>query len=166
MADEQATRNNENGGTAAREQFTDREVTIHFGKGLASPFRLKDGREMLKISIPNTDPQDKSSWAYFLLPAKAVHENQYGKGLWAKLPLDGATIISKPVPVGKEGTKTIWGRDQIRITNEELKAVVESYRTKERPSVLDQLGKAREEGRESPARPPGRKQAKYVGRAL
>ncbi|MDY4692464.1 MAG: hypothetical protein SO401_02675 [Blautia sp.] len=24
-----------------------------------------------------------------MLPAKAVHENQYGKGLWTKIPADG-----------------------------------------------------------------------------
>ena len=60
--------------------------------------------------------------------------------------------------LGNSFTTKIWGRDQIRISNEELKAVVESYKTKERPSVLDQLGKAKEEGRKPAQRPPGRKQ--------
>ena len=62
------------------------EVTIKFGKGLAEPFQSKDGREFMRITIPNQDPADKTPWASFVLPAKAVHENQYGKGLWAKIP--------------------------------------------------------------------------------
>lgn len=60
---------------------THEEVTIKFGKGLAEPFQSKDGREFMRITIPNQDPTDKTPWASFVLPAKAVHENQYGKGL-------------------------------------------------------------------------------------
>jgi len=59
-------------------------------KGLAEPFQSKDGREFMRISIPNQDPTDKTPWASFVLPAKAVHENQYGEGLWAKIPADGS----------------------------------------------------------------------------
>ena len=29
------------------------EVTIKFGKGLAEPFQSKDGREFMRITIPN-----------------------------------------------------------------------------------------------------------------
>ena len=36
---------------------------------------------MLKIVIPNADRSDHTPWASFVLPAKAVHQNQYGKGL-------------------------------------------------------------------------------------
>lgn len=55
------------------------EITLHFGKGTVEPFTAKDGREMLKIVIPNADRSDHTPWASFVLPAKAVHENQYGK---------------------------------------------------------------------------------------
>ena len=148
----------------ARENI--REVSIHFARGLAKPVTLADGREMMRVSIPNIDSGDKSPWAYFLLPANIVHENQYGKGLWAKIRADGSTLVSKPIPERREGDRTIWGRDQVRISNEELKAVVESYKTKERPSVLDQLGKAKEEGRKPAQRPPGRKQPAKAEPAL
>ena len=137
-----------------------REVSIHFARGLAKPVTLADGREMMRVSIPNIDSGDKSPWAYFLLPANIVHENQYGKGLWAKIRADGSTLISKPIPERREGDRTIWGCDQVRISNEELKAVVESYKTKERPSVLDQLGKAKGDAGRSEGPPPGRKQKK------
>ena len=75
---------------------TQEEVTIKFGKGLAEPFQSKDGREFMKIRIPNQDPADKTPWVSFVLPAKAVHENQYGKGLWAKIPADGTIVVTKP----------------------------------------------------------------------
>ena len=39
------------------------EVTIKFGKGLAEPFQSKDGREFMRITIPNQDPADKTPWA-------------------------------------------------------------------------------------------------------
>ena len=63
------------------------EIAIKFGKGLAQPFTGKDGTQYMRIQIPNRDPQDKSPWQSFVVPAKAVHENHYGKGLWMKLPL-------------------------------------------------------------------------------
>ena len=34
------------------------EITLHFGKGTVEPFTAKDGREMLKIVIPNADRSD------------------------------------------------------------------------------------------------------------
>ena len=47
--------------------------------------------------------------ASFVLPAKAVHENQYGKGLWAKIPADGHTTLTKPYLAGQsEDGKNIW----------------------------------------------------------
>lgn len=66
---------------AAKEAAQREEVTIKFGKGLAEPFTSKEGKEFLRITVPNQDPADKTPWASFVLPAKAVHENQYGKGL-------------------------------------------------------------------------------------
>ena len=72
------------------------ELTIKFGKGLAEDFTGKDGKAYKRILIPNTDPADHSPWASFVLPAKAVHENQYGKGLWAKIPAEGHTTVTKP----------------------------------------------------------------------
>ena len=149
-----------------REKFSDKEITIHFGKGLARPLPPKLGRELVQILIPNEDAQDKSPWAYFLLPAKKVHENQFGKGLWAKIPANGTTVVSKPVQKGQDGDKTIWGRDQVRISNTDLKAIVESYRGKERPSVLDQLGKTKDESQKAAERPPGRKQPTKTEPAL
>ena len=110
---------------------TQEEVTIKFGKGLAEPFQSKDGREFLRISIPNQDPADKTPWASFVLPAKAVHENQYGKGLWAKIPADGSTVVTKPTLQGQDAAgKNIWQDVKTQVPNTELKAMVESYKTR------------------------------------
>lgn len=110
---------------------TQGDVTIKFGKGLAEPFQSKDGREFLRISIPNQDPADKTPWARFVLPAKAVHENQYGKGLWAKIPADGTTVVTKPTIQGQDDKgKNIWQDVKTQVPNTELKAMVEAYKTR------------------------------------
>ena len=107
------------------------EVTIKFGKGLAEPFQSKDGREFMRIMIPNQDQSDKTPWASFVLPAKAVHENQYGKGLWAKIPAEGTTVVSKPVLAGQdEAGKNIWEDQKTKVPNKELKGMVEAYKAK------------------------------------
>jgi len=67
------------------------EIAIKFGKGLAQAFTDKDGTQYMRIQIPNKDSQDKLPWQYFVVPAKSVHENRYGKGLWIKVPLHGST---------------------------------------------------------------------------
>ena len=125
------------------------EVTIKFGKGLAEPFQSKDGREFMRITIPNQDPADKTPWASFVLPAKAVHENQYGKGLWAKIPADGTTVVTKPVLKRQdENGKNIWEDQKTKVPNRELKAMVEAYKTRT-PQARDQkTAEPRESARE------------------
>lgn len=110
---------------------TQEEVTIKFGKGLAEPFQSKDGREFMRITIPNQDPADKTPWASFVLPAKAVHENQYGKGLWAKITADGTTVVTKPTLHGQDDKgKNIWQDVKTQVPNRDLKAMVEAYKTR------------------------------------
>ena len=110
---------------------TQEEVTIKFGKGLAEPFQSKDGREFMRITIPNQDPADKTPWASFVLPSKAVHENQYGKGLWTKISADGSTVVTKPTLQGQDDKgKNIWKDVKTQVPNTELKAMVESYKTR------------------------------------
>lgn len=105
------------------------QITLHFGKGTVEPFTAKDGREMLKIVIPNADRSDHTPWASFVLPAKAVHENQYGKGLLAKIPADGHTTITKPYLAGQsEDGKNIWKDEKTTVSNRELKSMVEFYK--------------------------------------
>ena len=66
-----------------------------------------------------------------MLPAKAVHENQYGKGLWAKIPADGTTVVTKPMLQGQDDSgKNIWQDVKTQVPNTELKAMVESYKTR------------------------------------
>ena len=67
--------------------------------------------------------------ASFVLPAKAVHENQYGKGLWAKIPADGHTTLTKPYLAGQsEDGKNIWKDEKKTVSNRELKSMVEFYK--------------------------------------
>ena len=122
------------------------EITIKFGKGLAEPFTAKDGREFTRIMIPNQDSADKTPWASFVLPAKAVHENQYGKGLWAKIPAEGTTVVSKPVLKGQdEQGKNIWEDQKTKVPNRELKGMVEAYKTR---TPQEKAAEPRESARE------------------
>lgn len=125
------------------------EVTIKFGKGLAEPFTAKDGREFTRIMIPNQDQSDKTPWASFVLPSKAVHENQYGKGLWAKIPAEGTTVVTKPVLKGQdEQGKNTWEDQKTKVLNKELKGMVEAYKAKA-PQARDQkAAEPRESARE------------------
>ena len=106
------------------------ELTIKFAKGLSEQFTSKDGKELMRIKIPNLDPNDHSPWMSFVLPAKAVHENQYGKGLWAKIPADGSTTVSQSVKTEENG-ETTWERVDTVLSNKQLKGLVENYKTKD-----------------------------------
>lgn len=118
--------------TGSRQEYQKRdEISLKFGAGLAEPFTAKDGRELVKILIPNKEPGDKSPWASFVLPAKAVHENKFGKGLWAKIPADGTTTVTKPELTGQdENGKNIWTDVKREVPNKELKGMVEAYKTR------------------------------------
>lgn len=107
------------------------ELTIKFAKGLAETFTSKSGKELVRIKIPNIDPDDHSPWMSFVLPAKAVHENQYGKGLWAKLPADGTMTVSQSVRRETEEGSHIWDRIDTVLTNQQLKGLVENYKNRD-----------------------------------
>ena len=128
------------------------EITLHFGKGTAEPFTTKDGKEMVRITIPNQDRNDHTPWASFVLPAKAVHENQYGKGLWAKIPADGTTTVTKPYLAGQQDGKNIWENEKRAVPNRELKSMVEFYKSQSRDSVLGQLGEKKASDRKPPVK--------------
>ena len=128
-AEEQMAKEAQEGKTAVSGQRE--EVSIKFGKGLAEPFTSKDGREFTRIRIPNQDPKDKTPWASFVLPSKSVHENQYGKGLWAKIPADGTTVVTKPTLKGQDDKgRNIWDNVKTNVPNRELKSMVEAYKTR------------------------------------
>ena len=112
------------------------KIAIKFGKGLAQPFTGKDGTPYMRIKIPNADAKDKSPWQYFVVPAKAVHENQFGKGLWIKLPLHGSTTVSRDVRTGyDENGKGIYENQRRSVPNTELKAMVEFYKAQDRDGM-------------------------------
>ena len=117
------------------------EIAIKFGKGLAQAFTGKDGTQYMRIQIPNKDSQDKLPWQYFVVPAKSVHENRYGKGLWIKVPLHGSTTVSRDVRIGyDESGKGIYEKQRRSVTNIELKTMVEFYKSQERSHAIDAPG--------------------------
>ena len=146
-AEEQMAKEAQEGKTAVSGQRE--EVSIKFGKGLAEPFTSKDGREFTRIRIPNQDPKDKTPWASFVLPSKSVHENQYGKGLWAKIPADGTTVITKPTLKGQDDKgRNIWDNVKTNVPNRELKSMVEAYKTRTPQAREPKTAAPRESARE------------------
>lgn len=132
---------------AAGETFDGRtvqEITIKFGKGLmGEPFTSKKGKELVEILIPNADPLDYRPWESFVISPKMVHENKYGKGLWMKLPENGTTRLGRSINTGKdENGKNIWKTEYRTISNSELKALLETYKT--RDSMRGKLSEKKE----------------------
>ena len=146
-AEEQMAKEAQEGKTAVSGQRE--EVSIKFGKGLAEPFTSKDGWEFTRIRIPNQDPKDKTPWASFVLPSKSVHENQYGKGLWAKIPAEGTTIVTKPTLKGQDDKgRNIWDNVKTNVPNRDLKSMVEAYKTRTPQAREPKTAAPRESARE------------------
>ena len=117
------------------------EVTIKFGKGLiGDPFTSKNGKELVEVKIPNADKSDTRPWESFVISPRMIHDNQFGKGVWMKLPEDGTTRLSRMAKAGMdEAGKPVWNRETRTVSNSELKALMESYKEKARGSVLSDL---------------------------
>jgi hypothetical protein len=121
-------------------------ITIKCGKGFVSePFTAKDGKEYRQIKIPNRDENDKSPWASFVVKSNQIHENQYGKGMWLKLPENGNTTIRKDVKVGEKDGKGVYEKTETKISNKELKSMVEAYKTRSNEQDKEQT-KSQEKG--------------------
>ena len=126
------------------------EIAIKFGKGFAQGFTGKDGTQYMRIQIPNKDSDDKSPWQYFVVPAKCVHENHYGKGLWIKLPLHGNTTVSTNIRVGyDENGKGIYENQRRSVTNVELKSMVEYYKSQGKDQTIDTPGNIKQDAAHS-----------------
>ena len=103
-------------------------LTIKFSRKLARPFTSKSGKDMVAIKIPNADPEDKNAWEEFVLPVKMVHSDHYGsKTLWAKLPADGMTTLTRSIRSEETGN---WEKKERIVGNKILKSMVEAYKLK------------------------------------
>ena len=104
-------------------------IEIKFSRKLAKPFTTKGGKDMVSISIPNQDPNDKRAWEEFVLPVKMVHSDHYGsKSLWAKIPADGSTVLTRSIkPADDNGS---WTKEERTVDNKTLKSMVEAYKLK------------------------------------
>ena len=108
------------------------EITVKFGKGLlGTPFTAKTGRECFGISVPNMDPADKNPWGKIVVPTNHVHENQFGEGMWMKLPADGQTKMYRSVITGDtpDGKHTYANTTEM-VPNRQIKAMMDNYRTR------------------------------------
>ncbi len=123
------------------------EITLKFGKGcLGDEFQGKDGNAYREVLVPNVDPADKRPWQTFVVRANHVHENQYGKGMWCKLPAEGHTTLRRSMRAGEdEAGKPLWETVKTQVSNKELKAMVENYKTRDRSSVKEKIAEKKDE---------------------
>lgn len=115
------------------------EITLKFGKGcVGEAFDGKDGNSYKQILIPNKDADDHSPWATFVVRANAVHEDKFGKGMWIKLPAEGSTTVRKSKEIGQdENGKRLFETDKFKVTNAELKGMVEFYKANDKADRLE-----------------------------
>ena len=110
-------------------------LTIKFSRKLARPFTSKSGKDMVAIKIPNADPEDKNAWEEFVLPVKMVHSDHYGsKTLWAKLPTDGSTTLTRSIKPSSE--EDGWTKEERTVDNKTLKSMVEAYKQKNKTPAV------------------------------
>ena len=142
---EEAKAAQEQPGGDAKENRKMDEITLKFGKGcVGDEFTGKDGNQYKEILVPNQDKNDHRPWQTFVVKANHVHENQYGKGMWCKLPANGSTTLHRNVKVGQdEQGKPVWDVEKTKVPNKELKKMVESY--KERSSMKEKLAEKKAE---------------------
>ena len=58
-------------------------------------------------------------------------KRKWCKGLWAKIPAEGTTTVTKPTLQGQdEAGKNIWQDVKTEVPNRDLKAFVEAYKTR------------------------------------
>lgn len=121
------------------------EITLKFGKGcVGEEFQGKDGNSYREILVPNTDKDDHRPWQTFVVKSNHVHDNQFGKGMWCKLPANGSTTLRRSVKVGQDDQgKPIWGTEKTKVPNKVLKNMVEAY--KERSSMKEKLAEKKAE---------------------
>ena len=129
------------GGNEKKENQKIEEITLKFGKGcVGETFHGKDGKEYTSILIPNSDPDDHRPWATFVAKSNAVHEDKFGKGMWIKLPAEGHTTIQRNECVGEDAEgKKVWEKKKTKVSNRDLKGMVEFYKTRPRDSIRQKL---------------------------
>ena len=115
--------------TQETEQKAVETIKITFSRKLAKPFTSKGGKEMVAISIPNQEAVDKRPWEEFVLPIQMIHSDHYGsKTLWAKIPEDGSTTLTRSIKPAEDGGS--WTREERTVDNKTLKSMVEAYKLK------------------------------------
>jgi len=125
---------------ASKDEKEFKEVTIKFSPKLATKFEGKDGKSYYEIKLPNIHEDDNKPWAHFVLPEKAVHEDQYSAKdrLWAKLPADGDTTLRRSVKtdeIDPDG-KAVYKEEEFKLSNKTLANMMDP-KTRQKISQAD-----------------------------
>lgn len=109
-------------------------ITIKFARGLmGDEFTARNGSDLVRVKIPNEDPEDHSPWASFVVPAESVYDSQNGQAVCVDLPADGETTITKSHRTGTDPNgRNLWENTRTMVSNQQLKEMVEFYKKKPR----------------------------------
>ena len=127
-------------------------IYARVGKSLCGePFLGKNGKELREVRVPNEDPNDKSSWATFVVGANQIHLDPYSEGRLNRISFreDSDITLKKPIITGQdENGKTTYGSIEFKISAKDLKdrfdrmrgAFKEQHEAKdEKPSITDKI---------------------------
>ena len=134
------------GGDGEQKEF--KEITLKFRKGLVGDeFTGKDGQVYREIKIPNDIQGDKSPWLSFVAPANKIHEDKYAEnGMWLKLPAEGSTTVKRDFIVHTDPVtgKNEYQRESQKITNTDLKKIMDEFKPKEKVSFKEKMSEKTE----------------------
>lgn len=103
------------------------QITVSISsKFVSDPFTAKDGKEYVRVKIPNEDRNDKSSWASIVIPPEQVSKNEDTGRAELTLKADGySTLVKSEYKGHDENGKAVFEQKKSKISNAELKKRVE-----------------------------------------
>ena len=119
-------------------------IYARVGKSLCGePFLGKNGKELREVKVPNEDPDDKSSWATFVVGANQIHLDPYSEGRLNRISFreDSDITLKKPIITGQdENGKNVYGSFEFKMSAKDLKDQFDRMRGafKEKNEVKDE----------------------------
>ena len=103
------------------------QITVSISsKFVSDPFTAKDGKEYVRVKIPNEDRNDKSSWASIVIPPEQVSKNEDTGRAELTLKADGySTLVKSEYKGHDEKGKAVFEQKKSKVSNAELKKRVE-----------------------------------------
>ncbi len=133
------------------------QITISISSKLVSePFRAKDGKEYVRVKIPNEDRNDKSPWASIVITPEQVSKFEDTGRAEIGMKADGYSTLTKSEYKGNdENGKAVFEQSKTKVANAELKKRIEHTEPKNIHNALklnrtkaDEINKQKDKAKE------------------